>query len=197
MSATTSNRRINGLELLIEIPAVVVTFVMMLHITANALLRTYASDPIDNTLEIVTYWYLPTVAFLGFIAAQHRGQHIAADLVFEMLPRPTRRFVLCGVWVLAAVVAFGFARFGLEEAMHAREINKTAGVSGLTSWPTYFLVPLAFGSLTIQFAWAALRSLLDPPTEHPIGDPDDAFLVEVLADQRDGAAGSTTVRKER
>ncbi len=168
-------------ELLIEVPAVVVTFVMMIHITANALMRTFLNDPIANTLEITQYWYLPIVAFLGFIAAQARGQHIAADLVFEQLPDVTKRWFLAVIFLIAAVVAAGFAWFGWGEAQHAREIGKTAGVSDVVSWPTYYLVPLAFGSLTFQFLWAAVRSVTHPEDDHFISDPDDALVLDQLA----------------
>jgi TRAP-type C4-dicarboxylate transport system permease small subunit len=156
-----------GLDLLIEVPAVVVTFLMMLHVTVNAVLRTFADEPLPNTLEYVQYWYLPAVAFLGFIAAQRRGQHVAADLLYTKLPRLAQRIVLAVFLVVSAVLCLGFAWFGLDEALHAYEIRKTAGVSEVPAWPAYFLVPLAFGSLTLQFVLAAIRAVrsADPEPE--------------------------------
>lgn len=148
-----------SLELLIEVPAVVLTFAMMAHITVNAILRTWWDQPINHTLEVVEYWYLPLIVFLGFIAAQHRGQHISTDLIFEMLPGVTRRFVLAFILLTCAVVSLGFAWFGWQEALHAKEIGKTAGVSTLVVWPSHFLVPLAFGSLTLlclRDAWGGV-----------------------------------------
>ena len=168
--------------LLIEVPAVLVTFAMMAHITANALLRTFANDPLPNTLEITQYWYLPIIAFLGFIAAQARGQHIAADLIYERFPEVTKRYVLAVLALLSAVVCLGFAWFGWGEAVHAREIGKTAGVSDLVAWPPYFLVPIAFGVLTVQFLWAAFRALTRGDTQHVVTDPDDVLLLEELDD---------------
>jgi TRAP-type C4-dicarboxylate transport system permease small subunit len=147
-----------GVELLIEVPAVVVTFVMMVHVTANALLRTFADHPLPNTLEIVQFWYLPIIAFLGFVAAQHRGQHIAADLIYAKLPQATRPYVLAVMFVLCGLLCLGFAWFGWKEAISSYESKRTAGVSGLVAWPTYFLVPLAFGSLTVQFLVAGVRT---------------------------------------
>lgn len=161
MSAHRTRRTVRP-ELVIEILAVAVTFTMMLHITANAALRTWWDRPIDNTLEVVQFWYLPLVAFLGFIAAQHRGQHIAADLLFEAFPSVAKRYVLALVLLLCAAASAGFAWFGWQEAVHSYHIRRTAGVSDVPSWPTYFLVPLAFGSLTIQFALAAVRAIRRP-----------------------------------
>jgi TRAP-type C4-dicarboxylate transport system permease small subunit len=167
-------------ELLIEIPAVVVTFAMMVHITANALLRTFKNDPLPNTLEITQYWYLPIIAFLGFIAAQARGQHIAADLIYERFPEATKRYVLAVLSVLAAVVCVGFAYYGWGEAQHAREIGKTAGVSDVTAWPPYYLVPLAFGVMTIQFLYSAVRVVVTGDEQQVVTDPDDVLLLEEL-----------------
>ncbi|GAA2448855.1 hypothetical protein GCM10010191_77910 [Actinomadura vinacea] len=150
--------RRRGFELLIEVPAVAVTFLMMLHVTINALLRTFADAPISHTVEIGQYWYLPIIAFLGFIAAQHRGQHVAADLVFERLPAAAKPYVLAGLMAVCAVLAAGFCWFGLGEALHAFDIRKTAGISSLTAWPAYFVAPLAFGALTVQFVIAAVRA---------------------------------------
>jgi TRAP-type C4-dicarboxylate transport system permease small subunit len=183
MPESTTRLRGRGrlVELLIEVPAVVITFLMMFHVTANAVMRTWFNSPIDYTLEIVEYWYLPLVAFLGFIAAQMRGQHIAADLVFEMLPSVTKRFVLAFMFALSSVTCLGFAWFGWGEAVHAMDIGKTAGVSGLIAWPTYFLVPIAFGSLTGQFLYAAVMAIRHPESDHFISDPDDAMVLDDLA----------------
>jgi TRAP-type C4-dicarboxylate transport system permease small subunit len=180
MSTQRTPRRFRP-ELLIEVPAVIVTLVMMVHITANALLRTFAHDPIQHTLEIVQYWYVPTVAFLGFVAAQHRGQHIAADLVFELLPKVTRRFVLCAVFVICAVLCLGFARYGWNEATHALDIRKTAGVSDVPSWPSYFLVPFAFAILTVQFAIASVRAITRPEIGHVVTDIEDSTVMDQVA----------------
>jgi TRAP-type C4-dicarboxylate transport system permease small subunit len=179
-AAPTAPKRRHPFEYLIEVPAVIVTFLMMFHITANALLRTFWNAPMPDTLEITQYWYLPIVAFLGFIAAQHRGQHIAADLIFEHLPHRVRPAVLSLMFVLCALTAAGFSWYSWPEAMHSFDIRRTAGVSDLISWPTYFLPPIAFAVLTVQFAWAAFRAVTDPSVvEAPVvADLDDAVLFD-------------------
>ncbi|CAM3273385.1 TRAP transporter small permease [Nocardioides dubius] len=166
--------------LLIEVPAVVVTFAMMFHITANAILRTFKNEPIADTLEVTQYWYLPIIAFLGFMAAQARGQHIAADLIYERLPEVTKRYVLAVLSLLAALVCAGFAKYGWEEAVHAHDIEKTAGVSDLSAWEPYYLVPLAFAVMTVQLLWAAGRALIKGDSQHIVTDPDDLLLLDEL-----------------
>lgn len=163
MTADTATRTARSrlqwrVEYLIEGPAVAVTFAMMLHITANAVLRAFFNSPLPNTLEITQYWYLPIVVFLGFIAAQMRGQHVAADVLYQLLPDTTKRYVLMAGLLLAAALCAAAAWFGLQEAVHAMDIRKTAGVSALVAWPPYFLAPIAFTSLTVQFGLNAIRS---------------------------------------
>jgi len=183
-------------QLLIEIPAVIVTFAMMAHITVNALLRTFKNEPVANTLEITQYWYLPIIAFLGFIAAQARGQHIAADLIYERLPDCTKRYVLAVLSVLAAVICAGFAKYGWEEAVHAHEIEKTAGVTEVAAWQPYYLVPLAFGVMTIQLLWSAGRALIKGDDQHVLTDPDDAMLLEELEEMQAREAQATADAKQ-
>lgn len=153
-----SGRRIRP-ELLIEIPAVLVTFVMMIHITANALLRTFARAPIAHTLEITEYWYMPIIVFIGFIAAQLRNEHTKADFIFNYLPIVTRRWVLGIAYIVITATSLGFAWFGLLEALKAFEVQRTAGASTLPAWPTTFLAPISFGVLTVQFAIFSIQTL--------------------------------------
>jgi TRAP-type C4-dicarboxylate transport system permease small subunit len=183
-SGGTTRGQHRPVDLLIEVPAVVVTFVMMLHVTLNAMLRTFGGNPVPYTLETVQYWYLPIVAFLGFVAAQRRGQHIAADLIFERLPNQTRRFVLGAVLLACAVVSLGFAWFGMGEAVHAMDIEATAGVSDLIAWPVYFLVPLAFGSLTVQMTIAGTKAIFRGTQDLPGGDPGGDTLFQEATTER-------------
>lgn len=144
---------------LVEVPAVIITFVMMLHVTYNAVMRTWFDAPQKNTLEIVQYFYMPMLLCSGFVAAQARGQHIAADLILRHLPLAARRVTLVVVDVVGAVMWLGFAWYTWKSAVHAMEIGATAALTGISSWPVYFVLPLGFGVLGIQLLVAALRAV--------------------------------------
>jgi TRAP-type C4-dicarboxylate transport system permease small subunit len=147
-----------SLVLLIEIPAIAVMFIMMLHISANAVLRTFARAPVAHTLEVTEYWYMPIIVFVGFIAAQMRKEHVKADFIYNFLPHSTRPYVLGVGYIFVTLVTAGFAWFGLSEALMAFDVRRVAGASGLPAWPTYFLAPLSFGVLTVQFAVFSVQS---------------------------------------
>lgn len=174
------------LERAVEIPAVVVVFAMMLHVTANALSRSLLDHPLEHTLEIVQYWYLPIIALLGFVAAQARGQHIAADLVYEKLPPVAQGPMLAVLYGVSALVCAAFARYSWPEALDARRLGQTAGVTDLPSWPVYFLVPLVFAILAVQLAVAAVAAVVRPESNRFVADVDDALVMDqVAADARE------------
>ena len=191
-SPSASSKPSSRLLLLIEVPAVIVLFVMMLHVTANALMRAFASSPIPNTLEITQYIYVPIIALLGFMAAQARGEHIVADLVAHYFPTRIRRAVLFFGYMLGVVVFFGFAWFGLEEAIHSRDIGKTAGVSTVVAWPVYFLVPIAFGVLCVQFLLAGVRALRGGEDSIDATDAEVARITDEIDEEAGDLAGTPT-----
>src|SRR5690625_696465 len=129
---------------LIELLAVVGIFAMMLHVTVNALTRTLFSTPLFGTMELTSYWYLPLVASLGFVAAQLRREHIKADLVFEAMPRLAQVITFVVVTVVCAVASALLFYFGMQEALHAQSIGVTAGNTEFQTWFLQVITALAF-----------------------------------------------------
>lgn len=158
-SSSPAARIKDRLLMCIEVPAVIVLAVMMLHVTANAILRTVSGNPIQSTIEITQYLYLPVLALLGFVAAQARGEHIVADIATGYMTVRTKRVIICGGYLITAAVSAGFAWYGLSEARHAHAIGKTAGVSSVPAWPVHYLIPVAFGVMTVLLFVAAYRAL--------------------------------------
>jgi TRAP-type C4-dicarboxylate transport system permease small subunit len=72
---------------------------------------------------------------------------------------------------------FALAWYGWEEAVHAFEIRKRAAVTPLPAWPVYFLVPLAFGAMTLQFGRQAVGMLRGTIPVDPDIDADDALAL--------------------
>jgi TRAP-type C4-dicarboxylate transport system permease small subunit len=63
----------------------IVVFALMLHTLANVALRYVFNSPLGGTLEYVSYWYMPIVAFLGMILAKQARQIIEAPILFDRL----------------------------------------------------------------------------------------------------------------
>ena len=52
------------LETVVTSSAVIVLLAMLVHVTANALMRSLLDRPIAHTLEMVECWYMPLVMLL-------------------------------------------------------------------------------------------------------------------------------------
>lgn len=135
----------------IELLAVISIFVMMVHVSLNALTRSFFSAPIFGTLEMTSFWYLPLVAALGFIAAQLRKEHITAELVYDALPRPAKLITAVLTSLLSAGVSGLFFWFGLQDALHSLDIGKSAGNTDHQVWPFQLATALSFAFLAGSF----------------------------------------------
>ncbi|MCQ9384204.1 TRAP transporter small permease [Brevibacterium moorei] len=124
---------------------------MMLHVIAHALSRFLFSAPLYGTNEIVSFWWLPAIALLGIPAAHLQREHITVTLLTERLGPTSARacqiFAACAGGLLSA----GLMVFGLREAIEKMTIGATAGVTEITTWPVYFLVPLVFLVMTLCY----------------------------------------------
>lgn len=152
--------------------AVVATLGLMFHVVANALMRTFANDPVRGTLEYVQYWYVPTIALFGFVVAQGRRAHIEASLVYDRVSPSGQVGLQFVTRVVALAVTAAFTYYSLIEAVEAMSTQRTAGSLRITAWPVWFAVPLAFGLLTVAYVaesarcgWAMLTGRPpEPPT---------------------------------
>jgi TRAP-type C4-dicarboxylate transport system permease small subunit len=145
-----ANGRSRLAALFVEVPAVIVLMVMAVHVVINAVSRRLFREPFEGTLELVQYWYMPVLALFGIFAAQVRGQHLAAELIYRRLTRVGQRvYALAGVSV-CILVSLGFAWYGGLEALDAADTGRTAGALGLPVWPAYFFVPIVLAAVAVQ-----------------------------------------------
>lgn len=123
---------------------------LCLHTVVNAVLRGLGGEGITGTLEVVGYWYMPLIALLGFSLAKRRNEQIEASLVYDRVPAAVKRDFDLTAHLLLVVLSLVFIWYGWLEALHASAIEKTAGISSILVWPTFFLVPLGFALLAVQ-----------------------------------------------
>lgn len=120
---------------------------LLFHVVADVVARFAFNKPINGTLEISQYWYMPIIVFLGLAMAERTDQHISAPIVYDRLkPKLKIEFSFISM-VLSVLLLFGFAWFGFEEAMTLMKQGAAGIVSEVPIWPTRFLVP--FGSLLL------------------------------------------------
>jgi TRAP-type C4-dicarboxylate transport system permease small subunit len=164
---------------LMEYGGILTIFIMMLHVVANALGRAFWNSPLENTLEMTEFWYMPVLGLLGIVVAEARKQHIIVDIVYVYFPRIAQRCIYVVICVVTAVLMAAFAWYGLEAAQYSHEIRRTGGVTGLEIWPVYYLVPVSFLALVIQNLWATRKP--DPLLEQHAAEQ-EIVAAEVRAD---------------
>jgi len=144
---------------ILEIVGAAFIFAMMLHVLANVAGRFLLNSPLHGTLEIVQYWYMPVVAFLGFIVAKHLGEHIEAPLIFDGLSWGNRRILVMVNGVIAVVTSLLFSYFIFTgSSLNGLEVRATAGASTIPIWPVLFLPPVVYLVLSVQWAIDVFRA---------------------------------------
>ncbi len=146
--------------------ATLAVLLLMAHTLANVVMRYLFNMPLAGASEIAGAWYMPLIALSGFVLAQVGDRHIAANILFDLLPPRPRREVAVGGAALGAVVCALFAWFSLGEALHSREIERMviAGSFELIVWPATFAAPAAFAALAAMLAWKTV-ALIGTPAE--------------------------------
>lgn len=139
-----------------SIPATIAMFLLMLHVVANAVMR-YLGQPIDGTLEQTAFWYMPLLAFFGFVVAQRRKEHIEARIMFDRMPIASQRAMEVVIHVVVISFCVLLAYFGWIEAVDGRKIGRTAGASGVVIWPFVFAVPLGYVLMAVQVVMDLVR----------------------------------------
>jgi len=164
--------RADRILLAFELPAVLALFAMMIQVSWNSISRFLFDNPVFATLEMTQFWYMPVISLFGFVAAQARREHVAADILFNRFGPVSKRVVAVLGFTVSAACTLGLAAYGFIEARENQEIGLTAGFLGeIPVWPLTYLVTISFGILTIQFLYAAVQSargnlkILEPAEE--------------------------------
>ena len=119
----------------------VLTVLMMLHVTAEVLLRVCFGLHIPGTMEVVTYYYMVAGVFVGIFSCAVDDVHIRVDVIAQFLTGRVRQFV-DGIGLLAITVYFAIFSYGLYlQAVRSWNRSETvdAIVVELSIWPSRWL----------------------------------------------------------
>lgn len=127
---------------------------MMLHISLDILFSLLLNAPIATTSAIVTNYYMIAVAFLPILAAEYRGSHIGVSLATDRLPPRLRQGLETGVLAITAAVYGLLTTQSWQQAVEKLSITayKIEQTSKIYVWPSFFMLPAAFGAMTLLLA---------------------------------------------
>lgn len=132
--------------------------VMMLHITADILGKTLFHAPIQGTLEITTFYYMPIAALAPLAVVQRDRAHIFVELFSHVLG-PRANAALDALMCVLTVVFFGLiAWYSGSEALQKtlRDDYVYVVFFDLKTWPTRWIVPLTSVLVVVTAALQAV-----------------------------------------
>lgn len=151
-----------------------VLLTMTFYVVANALSRKLFQAPFPFSVEITQFWFMPVLVCLGFIVAQVRDQHVAADLLTRWFPRAGRKWLAVGTNVLCIIVTLALAWFTFGEGVRSWEMGLVAGSTPLPIWPFVFALPIAFTITAVVLALQTRRIVRDGlPSDEALGLPSE------------------------
>lgn len=124
---------------------------MMLHITADVLLRSAFDIAVPATERIVTRYYMIALTLLPLGWVEWSKSMIAVDAFSVVYGKQGERFIGVLVSVLSAAIYFIFCIATWLQAVEQFNIGSYIMSLNLVIplWPTYFIVPIAFFMATL------------------------------------------------
>lgn len=143
--------------------AMLCLLLMMFQVVGDVVLKYAFNAPIENNLEIVSFYYMVAVVFLPLAMVERRHEHINVDLFVLLLPKRVQQII----YAFAAVTAcLFFALLAYQTCLDA--FNSTAkgevmmGTNLVPIWPTRWLLPVGFSLISLMTLNHAARALVDP-----------------------------------
>jgi TRAP-type C4-dicarboxylate transport system permease small subunit len=120
---------------------------IVLHVSLDIVLRTTIRVSMPATLEMVTRYYMILLALMPLGWVEWKNRMISVEIVSDFFGATLKRWqdILIAVFSLLLYVAFTWATW--DKAIDQYNIGAyvTTLNQRLPVWPTYFVLPLAFG----------------------------------------------------
>lgn len=145
--------------------ASIAVMLMVLHVCSEVASRAFRGQPIEGTIETVSYWYMIMVSFLPLAFVQMTNQNIRVDLLANLLPK--RALVVVDLFAntltLGVVALLGYASFTLALRQTGFKEAVRASTFDFPVWPARWVVVFSFSILAVVLL-ARLIALISPRT---------------------------------
>ena len=146
---------------------------MLLHVCAYVVSRNVFHAPIPATVEIVSRYYMITLAFLPLAWTDRRGDMISVEIIAPLLKGRLRSLNAFFVVTLSGAAYAALAYTTWFKAM--REFGVKSFVVSLNYaipvWPTYFVLPIAFALATLVCLLKLYLLFTDPAPDEDAPTP--------------------------
>lgn len=123
---------------------------------ANVVVRYGTNHSLAATEELLTGGFVLLTVFGAAIAAR-RGQHLAVELISDLLPAGPRRVVIAVAALLSVVLLGASVWFSWQLVLNQMANGMSSYALGLPLWWYSAALPLGFALVLFRFVQAALR----------------------------------------
>lgn len=127
---------------------------MVLQIMIDVVMRSFFGAGFPATVELVSKYYMVTVSFLPVAFTEVKRRHIEATIFSDILPQSMKSPILFGGFIISTVVfgalTFGTGREAFRQTSQGAYVE--AGAMDFYTWPSYWILPISFGLMTILLA---------------------------------------------
>lgn len=122
---------------------------MILIVIADVTMRTLFNYPIIGTLEVVTYWFMVAISFVGMWLAQKRREHISVTMLTDKFSAQGKFLhrMFSNFLTLAFLIALAW--YGWFNALDNMARGEFTGATHVVIWPMRFLVPITMAAFII------------------------------------------------
>lgn len=132
--------------------------VLMFHIVADVFLRYTMNSPLPATIEIVSYWWMILITFLGQGLTQRRREHLEVTLLTDLMPEMDRLGTVIGGRILTLLTVIALGYYGLLAALEQTHRGEIAmGSVTILVWPMRWIVPIGMGVFAAQLVIDLVR----------------------------------------
>lgn len=136
-------------------------FLMMLHVTAEVIMRSVFNAPMSGTYETVAGYYMIAAAFLPWAWLARSDGHIAAEIFTERLSARTQRVlgIFTTLLTIGYMVLFTWQAWVSAERRTAQNEVLEIPTGFLTVWPARWLLPIAGAAMLAVLVLRLARDL--------------------------------------
>ncbi|WP_290690548.1 MULTISPECIES: TRAP transporter small permease [unclassified Haematobacter] len=178
-------RVVRGLTEALGYVASALVLLLVVHVTADATLRTVFNAPIAGTTEIISLFYMIGIAFLPLGLVERKDAHISVEVLTEMMPARIVHVLLILATILGVVVMAMLCWRTWLEALSQMRRNSVVVIAGrdpVITWPSYFVLPFGFGVAALV-AFYKLICLLTGRPFFDVDEPPPAGLENMTKDE--------------
>lgn len=126
---------------------------MMLHVTADVLMKYFFNSPIEGTFETVTYYYMISIVFLPLAMVELRSEHIYVDLFVRRFSNTTQQWIYMFA-CLVGIIYFSILSYQtFIDALKATAERETVMSNYLFYvWPSRWALPIGMSCMVLALA---------------------------------------------